>query len=552
MSRNVSPRRPVVPWFARLGRRGAVSIIFACSLLTLLSAVGVGINMSQLAAGRAALQRAVDNAALSGAAAYSQNAASFNALAITMATSVFCNATSALPSGAAIVAQTNAQTCGGNAGPTVTAVTDSYIIGTPGISRGAGVDCAGTSLPAAPYNCGFIVTVSASASLNGFMAGIFGNLLTVSATGMAANPFISFSNIFSIPGGVLSSAKYANSLWVYALLLNADGSINYTANAGGLPDTSSCTGGPDQVTCGAYTMLASTMYKDMGVGYTPPGQTIIYDNGIVRNPSSPTQITATTPLGFAFRGIAGGNYVQYSPPGVYGYQETPPGYSTGKYVYAPNGCIYPYNNLVYNTVGQVWQTVTTTTNGVTTTSYTPMLPWTLVTHWFYSSYLTQNLPPSQGEIAAQSANNELIPSVINDPAQSGANIAGSPTYVANPSPAVATKCPSTTTVGGVTLSNNKFQTTTYITSGNTNCSLYVVASATPGSATPNPAYTGSCFNPANTPGKQYGAMSCQSFGSNYYTFFWNDMGGAQIDNDNYGDGIVQINCASASHVLLIQ
>ena len=525
-----------------------MSLIFAAAVLPLTIAVAAGVDFSRLAATRAALQRAVDNAALSGAAAYAVNSAAFHTLAITTATSAFCSAATALPAGAAMAAQGGAQSCGSAPGPGVTAVTDSFIVGTPGISHGAGVSCSGTYLPAAPYKCGFIVTVSASAVITPMLPFLFGASITVSAQGMAANPFLSFAKVFSLPNHINTGAKYANSVWAYPLALNATGGIDYSANAGALPDTSACTGGPDQIACGNYVMLASTMYSTSGTGYTPPGQSVIYDDGVVRNPVSPTQITATTPLGIAFRSIAGGNYVQYPIwPGVYGY-EVYQWSSPAHYVYAPNGCIYPYHSLVYNTVGQVW-----TTNAAATPPYSPVLPWTLVTHWFYSSYLSQNLPPSQGEINAQTPNNEDIPSVTTDPTQTNANIYDGftlhPTYNASPTPAVATSCPSTTTHAGVTTKNDTFQTTSFPTSGSTNCSLYIGVSA---SSTPAaPSNTGNCFDPANTPGQQYAAMSCQQYGDKYYTYYWNDMGGAYTDNKNYGDGTVTINCGGLSHIILI-
>ena len=222
------------------------------------------------------------------------------------------------------------------------------------------------------------------------------------------------------------------------------------------------------------------------------------------------------------------------------------------YQYAPNGCIYPYANLVYKTVTQVWTSSTSKVNGVTTTSYAPVLPWPKVTHWFYSSYLTNNQPPSEGEIAAQLTTPEDIPSVTQDAAQAGGNISGKSTYNAVPIPLVATTCPSTTTVLGLQVPNDLYETTTYLSSGNDNCSLYITQSSTAGTATPNASYTGSCFDPANTPGQAYAALSCQAYGSYIYTFFWNDMGGAVYDDDNYANGIVQISCASAAHVLLIQ
>lgn len=533
----------------RLGTSGSVSLMFAAAVLPLTIAVVAGVDFSRLAATRAALQRAVDSAALSGAAAYALNSTAFHTLAITTATSAFCSATKALPAGAAMV-QGGAQGCGSAPGPGVTAVTDSFIVGTPGISHNAGVSCSSGYLPPAPYTCGFIVTVSASAVITPMLPFLFGASITVSTQGMAANPFVNFADVFHLPDGIDTNAKYANSVWAYPLSLNADGGIDYSANAGALPDTSACTGGPDQIACGNYVMLASTMYAKLGTGYTPPGQSVIYDNGVVRNPVSPTQITATTRLGIAFRSIAGGNYVQHTPPGVYGYEvvTSPTWYNPSHYVYAPNGCIYPYSNLAYTTVGQVW------TTGGATPPYTPVLPWTLVTHWFYSSYLSQNLPPSQGEILAQTFNNEDIPSVTNDPAQTGANIGGGsyPTYNANPSPAVATSCPATTTHAGVTTSNNLFKTTTFPTSSTTtttNCSLYVGVSSSSTYTAPN--YSGSCFDPANTPGQQYTSMSCQQYGSDYYTYYWNDMGGYSFDNKNYADGSVSINCSGLSHVILI-
>jgi len=541
----------------RTNRSGGISIMFGASVFMLLTVVGMSINMAAIVGERAALQRAVDNAALSGAASYSLNTTAFNALAITTATTAFCDATTNLPMGAIVTAQTGGQVCGTSAGPFVSAVTDSYITGTPGISHGSGVSCTGTYLPAAPYNCGLIVTVSAALKMNLAIPFVFGKSMAVLATGMAVNPFINFAKIFSLPSGVASGAKYANSVWAYPLLLNAAGSPDYTTNSGAVPDTSACYGGPDTVTCGNFVMLASTMYQAK-TGYTPPGQTVIYDAGVVRTPASPTGITSTTPLGIAFESIAGGNYVQYpAAPGVYGYQVTSLSANPLKYVYAQsgngNGCIYPYSNLVYNTVGQVW-TTSGATNGLPSAPYAPILPWSKVTHWFYSSYLGNNLPPSTGEILAQTLNNEDIPSVPTDPAQAGGNIQGHPTYIASPSPAVPTSvsaCTATTTKAGITTSNDLFQTTTYLTTGNDNCSLYITQSSTAGAQTPNAGYTGSWFDPTNTPGQSYANLSCQGYGSNVYTFFWNDMGGAQTDNENYGDGIVQISCSSAAHVALI-
>jgi hypothetical protein len=524
-----------------LGRAGSVSLLFAVSCLTLVTVVGAALNIAQMAALRAALQTAADNAALSGAAAYSVNSSDYKTLAVIAATSAFCDAAAALPMGATLTA--GSVSCGTARGPSVTAVTASYVTGVPGLSGSAGA-CASGYLPAAPYNCGFVVTVSATATVSAVLPSLFGSSQTVSVTAMAANPFVNFAKIFSLPGGVVSGATYANSIWAYPLKLNASGGIDYSTNAGALPDQSACTGGPDQVVCGSYVMLASTMYAGKGIGYTPPGQSVTYDDGVVRNPVSPTLITATTPLGIAFRSIAGGNYVQYTPPGVYGYTVTRSGSgSAPHYKYAPDGCIYPNSSLVYNTPTQVW-TTHAGGNSLPSAPYAPQVPWPTVTHWFYSSYLTQNLPPSEGEILAQTPNGEDIPAVLLDAAQAGGYQSG-PTWNAAPTPAVATTCRGTSAV------NDLRETTTYRTTGDDNCSLYIGYSATAGYTPPSAAYAGSCFDPASTPGEQYAALSCQSFGSGYYTYYWNDMGGEAPDNDNYGDGVVQISCAAAAHVLLI-
>lgn len=404
---------------------------------------------------------------------------------------------------------------------------------------------------------------------------IFGATQTVSASAMAANPFINFAKIFSLPNGVVSGAKYANSLWVYPLLLNANGAPAYTAaNPGALPDTSACTGGtgsvaaaggPNQIVCGSYVMIASTMYASKGLGYTTliQGVSTTSNNGVVANPATPVGVTATTPLGIAFRSIAGGNYLYSGTPGVYGYSITNPGTNPPTYARAPgSNCIYPYSTLVYNTAAQTWATTASPQNGEP--GYTQMVPWSpLITHWFYSSYLGNSSPPSQSEITLQGLGPIALPSVPNDAAQSNGNIYTNysstfPTYNGAPAVPVPSTCPATTTTAGVTVSNSKAVQMTYPTVGNTNCSLYIAASTSSTYVPPSASYNGKCFSPTATPGQQYAAISCQSFGSGYYTFYWNDMGGASVDgrasddNKNYGDGVVTLACnGSGLHVTLI-
>jgi len=117
-----------------MGRRGAVALTFAVAAVPIAMATATAVDFSRIAAGRAALQRAADNAALSGAAAYVvySKGDTFNAVAVTMATSAFCNATTALPGGFAVRASTGSKPCGAAQGPVVSAVIAGYKTGTPG------------------------------------------------------------------------------------------------------------------------------------------------------------------------------------------------------------------------------------------------------------------------------------------------------------------------------------------------------------------------------------------------------------------------------------
>ncbi|MDE8344706.1 MAG: pilus assembly protein [Acidocella sp.] len=602
------PRGKWCRWQARrfpANRRGNVSLMFALSFVAILACVGAAINMAQLAQARAVLQRAVDNAALSGAAAYSQNAPSFAVLATNIATHTYCNTMQALSGDAKIVSAgtndgTTPQYCvNGETGPSVLAPLTgyAYTVGEPGVS--ANQACAQAVQANSTFNCAFVVTVIGAVRVTNMLPFLFGDGETISATASGANPFLNFAKIFKYTA-IASGAKYANSVWVYPLLLNpASGQPDYSTNPGALPDATTCYNGPDNVACGAgnatsgvtttvnYVMLANTEYANNEIGansvFTAENG-VQYIGGIVQNPQTPPGITATTPLGVAFESIAGGNqYVNSATPitnpGVYGYSVKS---LTTPVVYAPvalNGCIFPYDNLVYHTIGQVYQTVQNGGPSGKSPSYTPLLPWSLTTHWYYSSYLANPSPlsPSEGEILAQSPNNEVIPSVENDRVvinghDTGANdgnILGTPTF--NYNTVTPTKCPPTSVVNGQTYVNVTYQTSTYPTGVNDNCSLFIAASGSPGlPATPQ--YDGSCFNPATTPGAAFAAASCESYGSNYFTFFWNDMGGAVYDGYNYeadqssyttqdgnyvgpqssGDGTAQLSCQGASHVVLVQ
>jgi hypothetical protein len=628
----------------RVGRRANVALLFAICLLPVAASVTAGLDMSRLADGRAVLQQAVDNAALSGASAYSENGAYYQSLGYSVAVSSFCDTASSVPEGFTLISSgssngmTAAPCSGMTVGPSVVALTSAYTVGTAYTPTGT-PDSRCTSLVQGntTYTCGFIVTVTATATMNTSLPALFGASKTVTVTASAANPFINFAKVFA-GTSIASGAKYANSVWVYPLLLNPAGHADFSTNPGALPDNTTCLAGngPDATTCGSgspqvgsaysgfisattlssnYVMLANTEYTNSQIGsgpFTSPISGITYVGGAVQNPPTPPGVTATTPLGVAFQTIAGGNLfynssTELTNPGVYGYDVVSPG-GNPQYITAQNGCAFPYDNLAYQTVTQDWQT---SAQGV----ISPLLPWGQVTHIFYSSYLANPTPqtPSYLEIngqtgyypvASQSANNEVLSSIPQDKGQSGANISGNSTYdnytasinsvqttgvayqqdppaatTTTPVQMTVSQCPSTTLVGANTYTNSISQSSLYPTNSTNNCSVFIVQSSTAGTPTNVPQYDGACFTPGGTPGQQYAANSCQEDGPYYYTFFWNDMGGAQYDNLNYeadtssytstyttsdgithnifenptgsGDGTVQLHCSSSSHLVLI-
>ncbi len=496
-------------------RRGSVAIVFAAAVVPLLIAVGAGVDFARLSAGRSALQRAVDNAALSGAAAYevyTENDA-FRSLATTVATSAFCNAVTTLPAGFSLG---SGQTCGGSGTPAVSGTIGGFRPGTRGSVSGSG--CSSTNTVVAGVTCGFIVTVTATGTMGTIFPFLPGPTIPVTVTASAANPFLDLAN--ALKPTLTGSAWNANSIWVYPLLLDANGNPDFTTNAGALPDSSACTGAPTQTSCGVYTMLASTKYSrctsnnPCNVNGTIFGGT----GGIVQHPvAGNAVITATTPLGIAFASAAGGDFNGYG----YNTSQRPPG--------PPQQCYWPAT-AVYTTLVQEYDSKGNPLV-VDSRGY-----WTLPTHWFYSSYLANNLPPSQGEINLQT-DTQTNPST------------GIP-YQYQIVPPVEPNTTTGATCPGLSDGRNyEAGPTTYPTSGNTNCSLYVVRD--PGSL--NPPLSGSCFSPAGTPGQQYAALSCQGFAGHQFAFFWNDMGGTAAggDNKNYGDGTLVVACNGTSRVILI-
>ena len=515
----------------RLGRRGSVSVLFATAALPMVIGIAVAVDFSRMTSARAALQEAADGAALSGAAAYTAYAQgdAFNAVAQSVALGSFCNAAKSLPAGFVLVAGSGTSACGSQPGPAVSATIAGARTGTRGVIANSG--CSASSTVVSGATCGFVVTVSATATMNLIFPGLLGTTKTVSVTASAMNPFINLAQ--ALNATMAGSATYANSVWVYPLLLDANGSPAVTSsNPGALPDTSACTGDPTQTSCGSYSMLASTNYASCPTQTTPPctvNGTTFGAGGVVQNPASgSTVITATTPLGVAFASVGGGGYKQ--PAGVhnnYGYDRLCAYYSVCVPIVAVgDGCVWPWHT-VYNTVSQVYSPADT-----------PMYPWSLVTHWFYSSYLMQNMPPSQSLITAQLTttlnpatgypyNIQIVHSTMYNLA--GVNV--QPSCNTNP------------------LLDYERYATTYPVTGNSNCSLYIAMDPT--SLTPNSSYVGTCFSPSSTPGQTYAAVTCQKLAGHTVGFFWSDMGGGGSDAHKYSNGNLLFTCAAQSQVKLI-
>jgi Flp pilus assembly protein TadG len=506
-----------------IGRRGGVAISFAVAMVPIAMATAAAVDFSRIAAGRAALQRAADNAALSGAAAYVAYAAgdAFNAVAVTVATSAFCNASTALPGGFTVDVSPGSKRCGTGQGPAVAAAIGGYKAGTLGIVARSG--CSVTRTVVSGYKCGFVVTVTAKATTNVMFAGLLGASTTLSVTATAANPFINLASALST--SLNASAWNANSVWVYPLRLDANGQPDFVTNSGALPDASACTGNPTQTSCGSYTMIASSKYglcktDDRAAACTVNG-TIFGDGGVIQNVSiSGIVITATTPLGIAFQSVTGGST-------TYGYNK-----SNTPQTQPTNGCTWPAT-AAYNTVSQVYDA---SNKPLIVDSYGN---WVYPTHWFYSSYLANNKPPSQDLLAMQ--RNTFI-----NPATT---LAYQIQVITSVPQIVAGANSPTNCIDAAKGVNAELLVTTYPATGNSNCSLYIAKD--PAAVAVDPAYAGKCFDPTDTPGQRYAAMSCQSYGKGKYAFFWNDMSGGGDDKD-YNDGMVVVTCDAVANVVLIK
>ena len=277
-------------------------------------------------------------------------------------------------------------------------------------------------------------------------------------------------------------------------------------------------------------MLASNYYLNCTASSPCYAGSTEFINGVVQNPVvGNAVITATTPLGIALQSAAG--------------TVSSFGYNTGtKPQPADSGCTWPAT-LAYNTVTQVFDA----------TGYPLVIDgnghWSVATHWFYSSFLANNNPPDATEIAAQ-GKAQVVPAVL-----TSANSFNPKTTT--PAPTI---CPNPTSTSNPANAEPNM-TTSFPTSGATNCALYIAKD--PASMQPNPSYKrtsgsqpASCWSPTNTPGYQYGALSCQNYAGHNFVFFWNDMSGnlglsPPVDDTDYGNATLQVSCSGASYVMLI-
>jgi len=565
--------------FRSLGKRGSVAVMFGVAIIPMLIATIAAIDVSRMVASKSALQRIADNAALTGAAVYTAHTASdsFKTIAETMATSSFCNSAMNLPAGFTLVNPATGipKDCGSGVGPTADGQITGYQVGTRGLTANSG--CTATkTVVAAPVKCAFAVTVTARAQMISLSASLLG-YTTVSVTSTAVNPFIDLSKALQV--NFLANAENANSIWVYPVLLNDDGNPDFVANSGALPDASACTGNPVQFSCGVYTMLASNHFGTctdlLPCTY---GSTQVGGSGRILNPVASTAvITATTPLGFAMASVAAGN--NSSPTGWYSQEDSgirariiPPsmvgktylnaGITRQKVVDAATGCVYPFS-AVYNTYVQMYKLDTLATEQ-------PLIPWSLPTHWFYSSYLSNNKTPMQQQIDFQNASGSYVVSnnthYYNQQRISPTEDDGA--AVERLLEGVLLSCSPTSVSGGIATYPDSYyiyKPTTY-EQPRSNCALYIGQDTATNS--PDPSYVDTrpnqrgttpyyktCFSPSSTasnatPGNAYSIVQCQQFKGHKFTYFWNDASGKADDTD-YGNGNLTVSCGAQSNVVLV-
>ena len=584
-----------------LGNRGSIAVMFGVAIVPMLIGTVAAIDISRMMASKSALQRIADNAALTGAAVYTAYTASdsFKAIAETMAVSSFCNAASALPAGFLLTTPSTGvvRDCGSGTGPTTVGQIAGYTVGVRGLTNGSGCTATNT-VAASPVKCGFAVTVTARAQMTSLSAQLMGPT-SVSVTSTAMNPFIDLSK--ALEKSFLSAAENANSVWVYPVLLDVDGNPDFSTNAGALPDRSTCTGDPLQFNCGVYTMLASNHFNSCSdAAPCTYGSTRVGSSGVVLNPTASTAvITATTPLGFGFVSTANANNptpkTWYGPCSEDGNdaanfvpdrvitQATAAAGSTFTYQCDGHdgnsstatfprfsdprtGCVYPFS-AVYNTITQMFRK-----DGSGTEQ--PLMPWSVATHFFYSSYLNNNLSPMQPDLdfQQQTGSYSVAGRTHNNNQQKISPVEDDNAAYIRVNEKNKNNCTPITTVNGISTYPDAwyiYKTTSYETP-RSNCALVIVKDPTSNapdgsyaesrpnarSTTPNyktcfsPVVTDSNPTPGNKPGERYGIIQCQDFKGHTFAYLWNDASGKADDTD-YGNGGISVICKSKSNVVLI-
>jgi Flp pilus assembly protein TadG len=240
-----SMKPPIKRSLSRLVRdeTGAIAVTFALLLIPMILVVGGAVDYARMVQYRASLQYAVDQAALAGAAVFSDSTQSTAATQV--ATNYFNR--SILPSSLSVTA--------------------------PAVSTNTN----GTINPAVGTAAAYTVTVSATAKVSTTLLSLIIPSVTITATGTAGDPVVTPNLGFT---NVNSRACDGNSVYLYKVPLNANGT------------------GYDYSAVPAWTKNGSvyTNYYMIGSSYqsVPSGQTL---------PS----MTANQPMGVALVNVTDGN-----------------------------------------------------------------------------------------------------------------------------------------------------------------------------------------------------------------------------------------------------
>ena len=176
-------------------QRGVYGLMLALLLIPLIAVVGFAVDFARMVQYKSDLQNAVDEAALAGAAVFTNNTAANAAAAVAVATEYFNRAL--LPTSLSVTA------------PTVT-------------SNGSG-----TLNPALSTNAALTVTVSATAKVANTLFSVLVPSETINATGTAADPVVTPQLVFS---NVNAQACDGNTAYLYQVPTNANGSgYNYAS-----------------------------------------------------------------------------------------------------------------------------------------------------------------------------------------------------------------------------------------------------------------------------------------------------------------------------------